>query len=319
MSRFPFGMPQGWFPVAWSDEIDAGAVVPLRYFGLDLALYRSETGTPHLFDAFCPHLGAHLGHGGRVEGDALRCPFHSWRFRPDGTCDEVPYAKRVPPGARVESRPVRDRSGMIWAWYHADGAAPTWEPPRVVEFGAEGWTATWTRYEWSVRTHPQEVVENSVDWPHFQHVHGMEMPHYRDVRFEAHEVLWEASTAKQFEPREGAVDQIHVVGRNPGLGSSYVRYSGMLDTAILMGMTPVDQETTHLRFGVLGKRGEGDAESFARFHQKYADQLARAVTQDFPVWENKAYHTKPLLSESDGPVPQFRRWAEQFYRSAARA
>ncbi|MEM7409662.1 MAG: Rieske 2Fe-2S domain-containing protein [Myxococcota bacterium] len=314
MSRFPFGMPQGWYPVAWSDDLEVRGVLPRRYFGRDLVVYRGESGAVHGFDAFCPHLGAHLGHGGRVEGETLRCPFHAWRFDSDGSCIEVPYAKRVPPGAHVGRYPLRDQAGMLWAWYHADRAEPTWEPPIVAEYGAEGWTTTWTRYEWTVRTHPQEVVENSVDWPHFQHVHGMEMPHYRDVRFEAHEVLWEASTSKNIETLDGAVDQIHVVGRNPGLGSSYVRYSGMLDTTILMGMTPIDDETTHLRFGVLGKRRGGTEESFEAFHQKYADELARAVTQDFPVWENKAYHAKPLLSDGDGPVPEFRRWAEQFYR-----
>lgn len=317
MSRFPFGMPTGWYPVAWSDGVAAGETVPLRYFGSELVLYRGESGDAHVVDAFCPHLGAHLGHGGSVEGDTLRCPFHAWRFGADGICVEIPYAERIPPKARLRTFPVREQSGVVWAWYASDHAAPNWEPPRVIEFGAADWTPEWTRYEWTVRTHPQEVVENSVDWPHFHHVHAMEMPHYREVRFEGHEVIWKASTSKTLDDFEGRVDDIHVEGRNPGLGSSYVRYTGMMDTAILMGMTPIDDETTHLRFGVISKQGEA-ADPGSGFHQAYCDQLAAAVEQDFPIWENKTYHDKPLLSDGDGPVPDFRRWARQFYPAADR-
>ena len=312
MSRFPFGIPHGWYPVAWSNEVEPATVEAVRYFARELVVYRGEDGAAHLLDAFCPHLGAHLGHGGKVEGDTIRCPFHAWRFAGDGECVEVPYAKRIPRKARVRSYPMREQAGMVWAWYHPEGEAPDWEPPSVPEYGQEEWT-DWARYEWTIRTHPQEVVENSVDWPHFQHVHGMEMPHYRDVEFVGHEVLWEASTSKELSTLNGAVDQIHVVGRNPGLGSSYVRYSGMLDTTILMGMTPVDDETTHLRFGVSSKRSGKSDDEIASFHKAYADELAFAVTQDFPIWENKVYREAPLLSDGDGPVPAYRRWASQFY------
>ena len=45
MSRFPFThFPKGWFTVAWSSELAAGDVRPLRYFGKDLVLFRTESG-----------------------------------------------------------------------------------------------------------------------------------------------------------------------------------------------------------------------------------------------------------------------------------
>ena len=47
-------------------------------------------------DAYCPHLGAHLGFGGKVEGDCIKCPFHEWKFQgEDGKVAEVPYAQKV--------------------------------------------------------------------------------------------------------------------------------------------------------------------------------------------------------------------------------
>ena len=32
-----------------------------------------------------------------------------------------------------------------------------------------------------------------------------------------------------------------------------------------------------------------------------------------PIWENKVYRERPALVEDDGPLPELRRWARQFY------
>lgn len=92
---FP-GYPRGWFVIGISNELAPGDVRPIKYFGREMVLYRSESGKAVVHDAFCPHLGAHLGHGGRVVGESIVCPFHAWRFDESGKCVEVPYAKRIP-------------------------------------------------------------------------------------------------------------------------------------------------------------------------------------------------------------------------------
>ncbi|MCA9575200.1 MAG: Rieske 2Fe-2S domain-containing protein, partial [Myxococcales bacterium] len=74
------GIPIGWFQVEYTDQLKAGDVKPLKYFGKDLVLYRTESGEAVMLDAFCPHLGAHLGHGGKVKGENIECPFHAWQF-----------------------------------------------------------------------------------------------------------------------------------------------------------------------------------------------------------------------------------------------
>ena len=38
-----------------------GEVKSLHYWSTDLVLWRDDAGEYHLQDAFCPHLGAHLG------------------------------------------------------------------------------------------------------------------------------------------------------------------------------------------------------------------------------------------------------------------
>src|ERR1700730_14395520 len=109
--------PEGWFQVAYSDEVAAGQVVPLRYFGRELVLFRTTSGVVQVLDAFCAHLGAHLAVGGTVSGDRLRCPFQGWEYGIDGTCQSIPYSGRIPRGAAVGVWPTTERSGLVLVWH----------------------------------------------------------------------------------------------------------------------------------------------------------------------------------------------------------
>src|SRR4051812_31560864 len=52
-NRFPFPRyPNGWFQVAYSDDLAAGGVLPLEYFGKQLVLFRGQDGKPYLLDAY---------------------------------------------------------------------------------------------------------------------------------------------------------------------------------------------------------------------------------------------------------------------------
>ena len=66
----------GWFMIGWSAEFGDRSVRPLRFFGEDLVAYRDESGALHVLEAHCRHLGAHIGHGGKVVGECVECPFH---------------------------------------------------------------------------------------------------------------------------------------------------------------------------------------------------------------------------------------------------
>lgn len=50
MQRFPFPIPDGWFQIAWSDELTPGDVLPVRAFGKRLVLGRDDSGAPVLRD-----------------------------------------------------------------------------------------------------------------------------------------------------------------------------------------------------------------------------------------------------------------------------
>src|SRR3954453_6132726 len=172
--RYPFPVPNGWFIVAESADLGPGEVRALYYFGRDLVLYRTADGQARVMDAHCPHLGAHLAVGGRVENDCIRCPFHGWKFDGDsGQCVEIPYggAERIPSKATARSYPTLERNHMIWAWHHLEGKPPFYDVPVVEEFDHLDWLPIVVR-EYQVASCCQEMAENNVDYSHFKYVHG---------------------------------------------------------------------------------------------------------------------------------------------------
>jgi nitrite reductase/ring-hydroxylating ferredoxin subunit len=60
-----------------------------------LVAYLDERGNPRVFHAYCPHQGAHFGHGGRIEDGCIRCPFHGFHFDPNGQCVGLDPKKRA--------------------------------------------------------------------------------------------------------------------------------------------------------------------------------------------------------------------------------
>ncbi len=111
-SRYPFPIPFGWFQVGYPEDFPAGQPKPLFYFDRHLVPGATTTAQLHVQDAFCPHLGAHLGHGGTVDGCEIVCPFHGWQFDAEGNNTDIPYCERTNRRARVRTYPTVERNGF---------------------------------------------------------------------------------------------------------------------------------------------------------------------------------------------------------------
>jgi nitrite reductase/ring-hydroxylating ferredoxin subunit len=292
--RFPFPVPNGWFVVAQSSELGPGDVAPLHYFGRDLVLFRTESGAPRLLDAYCAHLGAHLGAGGRVEGACMVCPSHGWRYDGEsGRCAEIPYtaSERVPSQARVRAYPTIERNRMIWAWYHASDGPPFYEVPVVPEFDDEAWLEP-VCFEYPVATSCQEMAENNHDVVHFKYVHG------------SPDIEWDESVVDGPYKRTSAGTSF--VRETFGLGLGVLRTEGRF--VFLSSTTPVDEENVHVRwvFSVPAARG-------AAAIDKLSHSFLSSVSQDIPIWENKVYRDRPVLAKEERGILVHREWAQQFY------
>ena len=150
------------FQLGWSRQFPTGEPVPLHYFGTDLVAYRGESGTVRLFDAHCPHLGAHLGFGGEVRGDDLVCPFHGWRYDGEtGANVEIPYSARTCfPKVSLRSWSVDEHCGVVYFWHDANGLDPQWPAPRPIE-SLEDFFPTHPEGErtWKLQLFPQFIPD----------------------------------------------------------------------------------------------------------------------------------------------------------------
>ena len=292
--RFPFPVPNGWFIVATADELAPGEPLARYYFGRDLVMFRGEDGTPHVLDAYCAHLGAHLAVGGRIEGDCLRCPFHGWAYDgASGKVAEISYydTERIPSQAKVRAYPTIERNGMVWAWYHGTEDAPFYDVPDVPEFADPDWTAPVIR-EFEIATSCQEMAENNHDPVHFRFVHGTDAIPEDDMLVDG--------TYKRAVSMGG-----NFVRETFGLGLGVIRTKGW--STFMSSTTPIDSEHVLVRWIFTTPK------SGAATPDEVADLFLSGVSQDIPIWENKIYVERPVLVKEERTILDHREWAKQFY------
>jgi len=308
---FDMPFPFGWFVVCYSDELSRGQVKALRYFGRDLVLWRGEDGKPRMLDAYCRHLGANMSFGGRVRGNLLECPFHAWRYDGDGTVQEILYAKVVPTQARrecVRHWPTEEKNHFVWAWYHPDGVAPLWDVEAFPETSDANWT-DYEKHEWLVYCPLQTTAENGVDVAHFRYIHGTASYPDWKVTIDGHRRS--ASVSARMQTPRGMVDGTIAYGV-VGPGQPWTRFSGICETLLVTGCTPVEKDVLHLRFAFTQQRTdkEGPRAGVAR---AIIEDICRQLDQDKVIWDRQHHEAQPLLCDGDGPIPMFREFFSQFY------
>ncbi len=305
-------LPNGWFAVAFSRDLLTGEVKRLRYFDRELVLFRTRSGEPKLLDAYCAHLGAHLGEGGRVVGERIRCPFHGWQYDGTGMCVEIPYCSQIPPRARLRAWDVVERNRMIFAWRHAEEKPPTWDVPVMSELDDEAWTEPRV-FELRVAVHMQDMAENNCDPVHFQFVHKnaeippSELSYGDDGRF------FRMVSRSQHETPLGSFE-MELERDTWGLGLSSVRMKGIPNAGLLMfsSTSPIDAGHTHSRWLFTVSRNMADVAG-----EEFIEGMSQGVMQDVRIWENKIHRARPVLCEADKYLAEFRRWAKQFYSEPA--
>lgn len=123
LSAFP-KYPASWYLLCPSREL-AGEPVARRILGKDLVAFRQRTGDAVVMDGRCAHLGADLGNG-KVVGNLIECPFHGWRYGPDGQCRHIPDCGAIPRHARQSVYPAVERNGMLFFF---NGPEPLFDLP----------------------------------------------------------------------------------------------------------------------------------------------------------------------------------------------
>ncbi|ODS22701.1 hypothetical protein AB835_12810 [Candidatus Endobugula sertula] len=320
-------MPTGWYCVAFSKDVKEGQIISDILCKKEIIVYRSN-GQAVVASAYCPHLGAHLGHGGKINGDGeVVCPFHGFRFNNNGHCVETGYCTKPAKNTQLSVYPTHETNGLILAFYDHSGSKPSWSCP---EIDVQGLSKLQTD-SFEVNAHIQDLAENSCDLGHFQWVHSynnasavhtpiVDGPTMKGrYRFERVNIL-------RFGPASIVLDiKVDLYG----LGYNFVDYSieqfGLYGKIFLM-FTPLNEHKTRIRLGLHINRQI----NYAGIHPLLAwlpepiafklmkvlifKSLKEDLQSDFAIWDHKMYLPKPKVAKGDGPIYLYRRFAYQFYQ-----
>jgi 5,5'-dehydrodivanillate O-demethylase len=184
------GTPMGallrryWHPVGCSEFVTAKPQ-RVKVLGEELVLYRGQSGETHLMQARCAHRSLALDYG-RVEGDALRCPYHGWLYDGTGQCLEQPaepegssFKEKV----KLTSYRTQELSGLVWGYMGPDPAPllPHFDV-LLMEDGVKDVQVQTVHANWF------NHVENIVDISHLAWLHGYTFPAYGGKKVTYH---WE--------------------------------------------------------------------------------------------------------------------------------
>ena len=323
MAKPPLSMkPTGWFQVAWSDEIKIGDVHRMTYFDTEMVAWRAESGQLTVMDAYCEHLGAHLGYGGHVEGEVIQCPFHGWQWNHEGRNVCIPYQDRPNRGRRIRTYPVVERNESVYIWHDIERRDPFFDAPDVFasfadDSSADDYYPQQRLFRETLEMHPQYVLENGVDFAHFKFVHQTPIvpvftrhdfdddsvlrrlhDHLRRRRRPEHRRRQERRRGDQRRSRHRGDEELGH-GRQPDHLGDHT------------GRRP------HLRCSLHGVHRPHDrpcakdperAEAKAR---DFGEEVIRQFAQDVHIWQHQRYSDPPALAsaEQEG-FTAIRKWAK---------
>lgn len=160
---------QGWYWLMRGRDLRRGQVKAAEVGGYEVVVFRGKDGVARALHAYCPHMGAHLGDG-RVEGNALRCFFHHWRFDGAGQCTDVPCLDaRLSQRISTPSYRLKEAYGLIWLWLGTEDVDAEALFPYVPALRDDCDFAVGKRFKKGC--HPNVVMINAIDEQHFHSVH----------------------------------------------------------------------------------------------------------------------------------------------------
>ena len=112
-----------WQPLMRAKDLPAATQSRSRCWARSSPSIAAKGGEPHVVEYRCAHRACPLFLGW-VEGDAIRCRYHGWKFDASGQCIEQPAEERSF-AHRIKMRvyPTKEYAGLIFA-YLGEGEPP---------------------------------------------------------------------------------------------------------------------------------------------------------------------------------------------------
>lgn len=290
---------QCWYPVCLGSEVGPETLAGVDILGTRVVVYRDSAGKAVVQSAWCPHLGADLSQGTRIEG-LVRCPYHHWRFDSAGACQHIPTGDRIPAAARIFTYPSAEAWGLIWLF---NGRAAPFDVPRIPGT-TEGELACEAHFR-GIRSSPGEVaLSNGVDFQHLRTLHGLQTTEPREIAVREHEIEFQV---------EGAGYRQH--GLISGL-STFAQHltPGGTELFMLFCGAPIDRARRR-SFFMVGVPRQGDAGAERQALDNLRGFVERLLGEDEPVLESMRFRRGTLVA-SDRHLARYFRYVSEFPRAA---
>lgn len=315
----PERFARGWHCLGLASDYKDGQIHGINIFGSRIIIFQKADGSLSAMDAWCPHMGADLALG-KVENDSVVCKFHGWSWGCDGGCNNIPYAKTIPPKARIQTWELCEENQLLFVWNDPEGNGPTEDVaiPRMEQAFSDEWS-DWSTVKWEININCRELIDNVADMAHFGPVHGGTGTVYFANIFEKHKATQiMVGTFPNLSEDDFLTTVATYYGPAYQITHMFGQMQGMPVESILMNShTPVDENSFELRFGVIVKKFPGMTEEQCNeMVQGYVDATNKAFGEDVEIWHNKVRVDNPLLCDGDGPVIRLRQWYDQFYQDA---
>lgn len=173
IAGFTAGMAQFWHPVARSEDLKEGAILPVRLLGKPIALARLDGVLTAVLDA-CRHYQAQLSLGeiATIDGrQAIQCPYHGWAYGTGGACVRIPQfpeGRKIPPAAAVPAFRATEGLGLIWVCLSPE---PTFGLAAFPEFDDPAFRVVTLDEVVPTKTASTRMIMGTLDDTHFPWVH----------------------------------------------------------------------------------------------------------------------------------------------------
>ncbi|MEZ5668735.1 MAG: aromatic ring-hydroxylating dioxygenase subunit alpha [Alphaproteobacteria bacterium] len=157
-----------WYAAAWDVEVTR-APMARKICDNPVVLYRSEDGSAVALADACWHRLVPLSRG-RVEGDAIVCPYHGLKFNAAGRCVYMPSQQTINPSAAVRAYPVAERHRFVWLWLGDPALADPALVPDMHWNDDPAWAGDGKLVH--VKCDYRLIVDNLMDLTHETYVHG---------------------------------------------------------------------------------------------------------------------------------------------------
>lgn len=296
----------GWFSVAFERDLQ-GPLTPALIGDTRLVLVRDERGV-RAFGADCPHRGAHLAYGGRLEGEGIICPFHGYR---------IGLGQAGSEGFCVAAHPTLLVGGVVFVRLGAQDdrgfsdAVQALDASHLIVPG----------FEMPVRVAAELVIENAFDQRHFSSVHHISTYPFHVETEPAGNLLLRSTfrfpSTGWLKDRQGsAFLEVPFTARtfSPGIIISHL--GGDTPYTVMTTATPQPDGSCMIRLAVALPRpqdGPPPNEQFARY---LITQSRKGLTDDQVMWEHLSPSAPQRLTRHDHPVEAFQTFCRSFKAAA---